>query len=110
MTPPAKRRFPNRLSRKIIPAFYKRLTNVFGKRHSMGRVSRLMESHSTITSNHGRMLQIGKEMDKLFQRQIELMKSETFVGLTPLEHQEYERIAEKLSGLFRELARLKRID
>jgi len=69
-----------------------------------------MESQSTITSNHGRMLQIGRELDSLFQRQIELMKSETLVGLTPLEHQEYERIAEKLSGLFRELARLKRID
>lgn len=69
-----------------------------------------MESHSTITSHHGRVLQIGREMDRLFQRQIELMKSETFVGLTPVEHQEYERIAEKLSGLFRELARLRRID
>jgi hypothetical protein len=46
-------------------------------------------------------------MEALFQRQIELMKSETFVGLTPVQRQEYEKITEKISSLFRELARLK---
>ena len=46
-------------------------------------------------------------MEALFQRQIELMKSETFVGLTPAQQQEYEKISEKISALFRELARLK---
>jgi len=66
-----------------------------------------MESHSTVVSNHSRILEIGREMDKLFQRQIELMKSETFVGLTPAERQEYERIAQELSILFREMAKLR---
>jgi hypothetical protein len=66
-----------------------------------------MESHDTITASRGRIMEIAGEMDTLFQRQIALMKSETFVGLTPAERQEYERIAEQLSRLFRELARLK---
>ena len=67
----------------------------------------LMESHDTITSTRGRILEIAGEMDALFQRQIQLMKSETFVGLTPAQRQEYERIAEHLSRLFRELAQMK---
>jgi len=87
--------------------FYKDLTNAFAKSHSMERVDRLMESHSTVVSNHSRMVEIGTEMDRLFQRQIELMRSETFVGLTPAERQEYERIAQQLSILFREMARLR---
>jgi hypothetical protein len=73
------------------------------------QLHRLMESPTAAISNHSRMLQIAGEMDALFQRQIELMKSETFTGLTPAERQEYERIVEELSGLFRELARLKRV-
>jgi hypothetical protein len=68
-----------------------------------------MESQSVATSNYSRMLRIAGELDALFQRQIELMKSETFVGLTPAERQEYERIVETLSRLFRELAGLKRM-
>lgn len=73
----------------------------------MERVGRLMESQSTVVSNYCRVLEIGREMDKLFQRQIELMRSETFVGLTPAERQEDERIAQELSILFREMARLR---
>lgn len=51
--------------------------------------------------------EIAAEMDRLFQRQIDLMKSETFVGLTPSERAEYERIGERIRGLFGELARFK---
>ena len=65
-----------------------------------------MESQSIAASS--RALEIAGEMDSLFQRQIELMKSETFVGLTPLERQEYEAIPERVAALFRELGRLKR--
>ena len=65
-----------------------------------------MESQSIAASS--RALEIAGEMDSLFQRQIELMKSETFVGLTPLERQEYEAIVERIAALFRELGRLKR--
>ena len=68
-----------------------------------------MESQSVTVPTRTRMLQIAAEMDALFRRQIELMKSETFVGLTPTERQEYERIVETLGGLFREFARLKRV-
>jgi hypothetical protein len=35
------------------------------------------------------------------------MKSETFVGLTPSQRAEYERIGERIRELFAELARLK---
>ena len=66
-----------------------------------------MELHSHVDVSRSRTRQIAAEMDRLFQRQIELMRSETFTGLTPTEHQEYERITKKISGLFRELARLK---
>lgn len=66
-----------------------------------------MESDAIVASTHSRMRQITAEMDLLFQRQIELTRSETFVGLTPAERQEYEKITETISGLFRELARLK---
>jgi len=51
--------------------------------------------------------EIATEMDQLFQRQIELMKSETFLGLTPSERAEYERIGERIRELFGELARFK---
>jgi|HubBroStandDraft_4_1064222.scaffolds.fasta_scaffold46821_2 hypothetical protein len=66
-----------------------------------------MESDTLVASSRARLRQIAGEMDALFQRQISLMKSETFVGLTPAERQEYERITEELSALFRELALLK---
>jgi len=74
----------------------------------MRGVGRLMESHSIAASSRNRVVEIAGEMDSLFQRQIELMKSETSVGLTPLERQEYEAIPERVAALFRELGRLKR--
>ena len=74
----------------------------------MRGVGRLMESESIAASSRNRVVEIAGEMDSLFQRQIELMKSETFVGLTPLERQEYEAIPERVAALFRELGRLKR--
>lgn len=66
-----------------------------------------MEPQTTVASSHRRVQQIAAEMDALFQRQIELTRSETFVGLTPAEREEYERIAERISALFREMASLK---
>lgn len=66
-----------------------------------------MESQTTVAEGRSRARELIGELDKLFQRQIELMRSETFSGLTPAEHQEYERIVAKISGLFRELGRLK---
>jgi len=66
-----------------------------------------MESQTIVASRSSKLRRITQEMEALFQRQIELMKSETFVGLTPVQRQEYEKITEKISSLFRELARLK---
>ena len=66
-----------------------------------------MESHTIVASGSSKLRRITQEMEALFQRQIELMKSETFVGLTPVQRQEYEKITEKISSLFRELALLK---
>jgi len=51
--------------------------------------------------------EIAAEMDNLFQRQIQLMKSETFVGLTPPQRAEYDEIGERIRALFAELARFK---
>lgn len=51
--------------------------------------------------------EIAEEMDRLFQRQIALMKSETFAGLTPAELQEYDEIGQRIHRLFAELARHK---
>jgi hypothetical protein len=51
--------------------------------------------------------EIAAEMDQLFQKQIELMKSETFIGLTPPERAEYDEIGSRIRELFAELARFK---
>lgn len=67
-----------------------------------------MEPQSITASGRSRVVEIAGEMDALFQRQIELMKSETFVGLTPVEREEYEKITARIAALFRELGRLKR--
>lgn len=51
--------------------------------------------------------EIAVEMDELFHKQIELMKSESFVGLTPSERAECDRIGERIRELFGELAKFK---
>jgi hypothetical protein len=51
--------------------------------------------------------EIAAAMDQLFHRQIELMKSETFVGLTPPQRAEYDEISRRIRELFAELARFK---
>lgn len=52
------------------------------------------------------MQQIATELDRLFQRQVALMKAESFVGLTPPERKEYDQIGDRIRKLFGELARL----
>jgi hypothetical protein len=66
-----------------------------------------MPSDRFISSSRIGVRKIGEEIDQLFQRQIELMKSESFVGLTPAERSEYDRIGERISALFGKLAKLK---
>jgi hypothetical protein len=61
---------------------------------------------SDTSSRRNGVRQIAQEIDRLFQRQIELMKAEAFVGLTPAERAEYDRIGVQISALYGELARL----
>jgi hypothetical protein len=92
--------------RKGSQAFDKRLTN-------MNRLAAnvlqgpVMTSRATKTSPIYDMRHIAEEMDRLFQKQIELMKSETLVGLTPAEREEYDKVGEKIRKLFAELAKHK---
>ena len=66
-----------------------------------------MSSGSPISTSHRGVRQIAEEIDRLSQRQVELMKSEAFVGLTPAERAEYDAIGERIRVLFGELAKLK---
>jgi hypothetical protein len=66
-----------------------------------------MQSESSISTSRTTIKQTAEEIDLLFQRQIELMKSESFMGLTPAERSEYDRIGRRISVLFARLAKLK---
>ena len=66
-----------------------------------------MKSFSNSVSDGDRVHEMAAEMDRLFNRQVELMKTETFVGLNPRERQEYEKIGERIHQLFRELGKRK---
>jgi hypothetical protein len=48
---------------------------------------------------------IAAELDRLFRKQLDLMKSESFVGLTPAQRKEYEKIGIRIRELFAELSR-----
>jgi len=62
---------------------------------------------SKAVANNYTARQIAAEMEQLLQRQTELMKSESFVGLTPAEREAYDKIGKRISRLFGELAKLK---
>lgn len=47
--------------------------------------------------------EIAAEMEDLFQKQIELLKSESFVGLTVSPLAEYDKIGQRIRELFQEL-------
>jgi hypothetical protein len=66
-----------------------------------------MKPGLAITRTGRTVAEIAAEMDQLFQRQIELMRSETFVGLTPPQRAEYDKIGERIRELFAELAKFK---
>ena len=50
---------------------------------------------------------IAAEIDRLLEVQVGLLKTETFVGLTPTQRQEYDQITQKLHELFSEMGRTK---
>lgn len=66
-----------------------------------------MKPPLAITTPARSVSEIAAEMDQLFRRQIELMKSETFVGLTPSQRAEYDKIGERIREMFAELAKFR---
>jgi len=68
-----------------------------------------MRSERTAFPGHGeRTQQVASEIDCLLEKHVELLRAESFVGLTPAQRQEYEKISKRLHELFRELAALGR--
>ena len=55
-----------------------------------------MRHSDQTTSNADSVRHLASELSHLFDQQIELGKKEAFVGLTPTERQEYERILVKI--------------
>ena len=49
--------------------------------------------------------EIAEELDRLFRRQLQLMKSESFVGLTPHQREEYDALGSRIRELFIQLAK-----
>ena len=68
---------------------------------------RSMGSESAVVRKYSETGRIAAEMDRLLEKHVELLKVESFVGLTPAQRQEYESIGRRLHELFGELARLK---
>jgi len=67
-----------------------------------------MRSESAAAPLKGnRTERIAAELDRLLEQHIKLFKAESFVGLTPAEWEEYERISGRIHELFGELGKLK---
>ncbi len=65
-----------------------------------------MKSSGKRRSSSDQVKQIMAELDRLFQQQIELTKWEAFVGFTPAELEEYDRVVERIRQLYVELGTL----
>jgi hypothetical protein len=66
-----------------------------------------MSAESAVVRKRSETQRIAAEMDRLLEKHVELLKVESFVGLTPAQRQEYEKIGGRLHQLFGELAKLK---
>lgn len=67
----------------------------------------LMTRLNSTSSSSDRARQISAELSSLFQQQIELTRREAFVGLTPAEYEEYDRIVEAIRESYIELAKVR---
>jgi len=68
----------------------------------------MMRSERAALSVHSdQTQQVASEIDRLLEKHVELLRAESFVGLTPVQRQEYEKISKRLHELFRELATLR---
>jgi len=65
-----------------------------------------MKSGGEVRPSGDKVTQIMTELDRLFQQQIELTKWEAFVGFTPAELEEYDRVVERIRQLYLELGTL----
>jgi hypothetical protein len=66
-----------------------------------------MTRQGSTSTNGDRFQQISAELSSLFQQQIELTRREAFVGLTPAECEEYDKIVEAIRESYIELAKLR---
>ena len=66
-----------------------------------------MKRQAYISSSSDKVQQIGDELSRLFQRQIELTKREALVGLTPTEREEYEKVVQGIRQSYIELAKVR---
>jgi hypothetical protein len=65
-----------------------------------------MSRPNQTTPNIDSVQRIASELSRLFDQQVELGKKEAFVGLTPTEREEYDRITEKIRESYARLAKL----
>jgi hypothetical protein len=66
-----------------------------------------MTRQNSTSSSGDRARQIGADLSSLFQQQIELTRREAFVGLTPAECEEYDKITERIRESYIELAKVR---
>ena len=66
-----------------------------------------MKRQTSTSSSSQRVQQIGAELGRLFQRQIELTKREALVGLTPREREEYEKVVQEIRQSYIDLAKVR---
>ena len=66
-----------------------------------------MKHQGSTFSSGDRVEQLGAELGRLFQRQIELTKREALAGLTPAECEEYDKIVQGIRESYIELAKLR---
>ena len=66
-----------------------------------------MKRQASLSSSSDKVQQIGDELSRLFQRQIELTKREALVGLTPTEREEYEKVVQGIRQSYIDLAKVR---
>lgn len=94
--------------RLISQEFDNRMTSGPAWRGYAGRGLAAMKYDRTVLPVHGdRTQDIAAEIDRLLEMQVGLLKTESFVGLTPSQRQEYDQITNKLHELFSEMGKTK---
>lgn len=66
-----------------------------------------MTRENSTSPSADRARQISADLSSLFQQQIELTRREAFVGLTPAECEEFDRITERIRESYIELAKVR---